>query len=142
MKSFAKLVGKLPLIGKLLIRPYVFNLYQSMTSRERRRNYIHLMVLLVLFILFHGVLAKMGIRALSFDSPMWVKVISVLYAIANICVILSQIYLGFRATHFFLKAPLRAGKNDCGYSDAETVVMIIVTLGGQIVFFSLYLWYS
>ncbi|MEK7514468.1 MAG: hypothetical protein AAB587_01455 [Patescibacteria group bacterium] len=143
MKSFAKLVGMLPFIGKMLIRPYVFNLYQSTRGEERRWSYVYLMVLLVLLTLFHGVLAKMGIRALSFDSPIWVKAISALYTITNICVILSQIYLGFRATCFFLRArENRAWRNDTGYSAAEAVTMIAVTLAGQIIFFSLYLWYS
>ena len=142
MKSFAKLIGKLPFAGKLAIRPTIFSFYQSVTERERRRNYLWLLLLFVSFVLLHGVQAKMGIEALGFDSPIWAKMVSALYAAANICVIVTQIYLGFRVTRFVFTAPyprMRRKGND--YSAKQANTMLVVTLGGQVIFLILYCWY-
>jgi hypothetical protein len=143
MESFAKLIGKLPFAGKIAIRLIIFSFYQSMTAQKRRWNYLWLMLLLVFFVLFHGVQAQMGIEALSFDAPYVVKVVSALYAVANVCVVLTQMYLGFRATHFLFCAPYpRMQRRDRGYSAANTAIMFAITLGGQTIFCFLYNLYS
>ena len=142
MKRFAKLIGRLPFAGKMTIRPFIFTLYHSTTMEERKRSYLRFVVLIIFFVLLHGVQAEMGIRALSFNSPLWAKAISGLYAIANISVVLTQIYLGFKATRFRFCAPLpRAKRKDDGYSSADALIMMAVTLGGQILFLFFYNWY-
>jgi hypothetical protein len=142
MKSFAKLIDKLPFAGKLTIHPVIFGLYQSTTKEERRSSYLQILGLLILFILFHVLQVNMGIKALEFNAPVWVKVVSALYAIANTCIVLTQIYLVFRTTRFYFCAPLpRMMREYAGYSDVQAVTMIAVTLGGQIIFLSLYYWF-
>lgn len=143
MKGFAKLIGRLPFAGKMSIKSLVFGLYQSTTREERQWSYAKLAGLLVLFILLHGVQMKMGIRALEFDSPIWAKVVSAIYAIANFCVVLTQIHLGYRTTRFFFRGLYpRVKRSYTEHSGTEVAIMLVVTLGGQIIFLSQYLWYS
>lgn len=143
MKEFARFIGMLPFAGKMTIRPLVYRFYQSTTKTERRRSYLHLVVLLVFFVLFHAVQAKMGVQALSFNAPTWVKAISGLYALANICVVLTQMYLGFRATNFLFKGLYpRTNRSHPKWTDVEVVTILAVTLGGQIVFLLLYSLYK
>jgi len=143
VKSFVKLIGRLPFAGKIPIRPFVFGLYQSTTTAKRRRSYLWLMALLVLLVVAYGAGARMGVRALSFDSPTWAKAISVAYVVVNACIILTQIYLGFRATRFCLRASYpRVKRSNTGYSYAEIAVMFVVTSTGQFMFFLLYFLYN
>lgn len=143
MKKFTKFIGKFPFSGKISIRSLVFSLYQSTTVVERRKSYLRLVALLVLFVLVHGVQAGMGVQVLGFDSPIWAKAISGLYALINICVVLAQVHLGFRTTQFFFKGLFpRRRRSYVEYSGAEANVMCTVTLGGQIIFLLLYLLYK
>lgn len=143
MKGFTKLIGRLPFTGKMSIKPLVFGLYQSTTREERLWSYAKFASFLVLFILLHGVQMKMGIRALEFDSPIWTKVVSAIYAIVNFCVVLIQIHLGYRTTRFFFRGLYpRAKRGYTEHSSTEVAIMLAVTLGGQIIFLSQYLWYS
>ncbi len=143
MRSFAKFIGRLPFVGKMSIKPLVFALYQSTTPEERRWNYFKLASFLTLFILLHGVQMQMGITALKFDSPVWAKIVSAFYGVTNFCVVLTQIHLGYRTTRFFLKGLYpRVRRNYTKHSGSEVAIMLAVTLGGQIIFLSQYLWYS
>ena len=143
MKSFAKFIGRLPFSGKMSIKPLVFGLYQSTTWEERQWNYAKLAGFLVLFILIHGVQMTIGIRALEFESPVWAKVVSAFYAIANFFAVLTQVYLGYRTTRFFFRDLYpRVKRSYTEHSGTEVAIMHIVTLGGQIIFFSQYLWYG
>ena len=143
MKRFAKLIGMFPFCGKLTIRPFVFGIYQSTTGGGRWKNYAALMVVLLLFILLHGLQAKMGVEALNFSAPIWVRGVAGLYALINACVVLTQIHLVFRATYFSLAKPLAKEKRVyyC-HSEAEKLKMIVITLGGQIVFLLIYILYK
>lgn len=143
MKSLAKLIGKLPFAGKMSVRRKISALYQSTTAGARRQNYLYFMVFLAIFVLLHAVQACMGIETMSFDAPLWVRGIGAFYATVNICVSLTQVYLGFRATRFCLCAPYpRTVKKDDGFTDAQATAMVAVTLGGQILFLLLYLRYK
>lgn len=139
MKSFAKFISRLPFTGKISIKQLVFGLYQATTPEERRRSYLKLAALLVLFILPHAVQMKMGISALGFNSPIWAKGVSALYALANSCVVLTQIHLGYRTTRFFFWGLYpRAKRSYAKHSGTEVAIIRAVTLGGQIIFLSLY----
>ena len=139
MKWFTKFVGRLPFAGKMSIRPLVFGLYHSTTAVERRKSYLYILTLLVFFVLLHAVQARMGIQALGFNSPIWAKAISGLYALANVFVVLTQLHLGFRTTRFFFGGLYpRSKRSYVDYSGAEVEIMLAVTIGGQIVFLSLY----
>ncbi len=142
MKGFAKFIAKLPLMGKLTIRPLVFGVYQSTNTTERANRYLWFMVVLVLYLLLHAVQAIIGINALGFNSPVWVKVICALYAFINACVVLAQFYLGYRVTRFNLGNTYpRTERSYDDHSDTEVLIMKIVTIGGQTVFLSLFFWY-
>ena len=139
MKILAKLIGTLPLAGKMVIRPLVFHLYQSPSTEQRSQNYARLILLLVLLAILHLVQMSLGIEAVLCTSPMWAKVVSVLYAIANFCVALTQVQLSFRATGFYRKGSYPQKKRGYKkYSTQQELHMIIVTIGGQIVFFTQY----
>ncbi|KKR35404.1 MAG: hypothetical protein UT67_C0002G0028 [Candidatus Magasanikbacteria bacterium GW2011_GWA2_40_10] len=146
MNSFTRFVGKLPLSGKMLIRPALFGLYQSTTLSERRLKYWSLIIFFSFFVFVHGLQAALGVEALGFESPVWTKTIFGLYALVNISVVLAQISLGLRATQFFFKkgngsfSPKR--KRYINYSKSEVKTMLVVTLGGQIIFILFYTWYS
>lgn len=143
MKWFSKFVGRLPFAGKMSIKPLVFALYQSTTSIERLKSYISILILLIFFVLLHTVQARMGIQALSFNSPIWAKAISGLYALANIFVVMTQLHLCFRTTRFFFVGLYpRRKRSYAGYSGDEMMTMLVVTLVGQIVFLSLYSLYK
>jgi hypothetical protein len=142
MKWFTKLVGRLPFAGKMSIRPLVFGLYHSTTAIERRNSYLRILRLLAFFVLLHAVQTEMGIQALGFDSPIYAKAISGLYVLANVLVILTQLHLVFRTTRFFFSGLYpRSKRGYVGYSGAEMAIMLAVTIGGQIVFLSLYILY-
>jgi len=142
MKSFFRFIGMLPFIGKIGIKLLVYHFYQSMTASERKQSYLHLIVFLAYSILLHATQAMVGIQALSFNSPLWVKVISGLYAIINICVILTQAYLGLRITNFWRRGMCpRTNKAMPEWTISEVATMLAVTFGGQIFFITLYLWY-
>mgnify|MGYP001600585050 FL=1 len=99
--------------------------------------------LLVLYIFFHGIQAEIGFEALHFDAPVWVRIIFGLYATANTCVVLTQIYLLYRITIFLFKASLpRIKRNPPEFSDVEKVRMVGITIGGQILFFVFFLAYQ
>lgn len=137
MKWFTKFVGRLPLSGKMPIRLLVFGLYHSTTAVERRKSYLYILTILVFFVLLHVVQAIMGIQVLGFNSPIWAKAISGLYALVNVFVVLTQLHLGFRTTRFFFRGLYpRSKRSYIDYSGAE--VAMAVTLVGQIVFLSLY----
>lgn len=143
MKGFTKFIGRLPFAGKMSIKPLVFGLYQSTTQEERQWAYAKLAGLLVAFILLHGVQMTMGVEALEFDSPIWAKVVSALYAIVNFCVVLTQLHLGYRTTRFYFKGLYPKTKR--GYTEHsgnEVAIMLAVTLGGQIIFLSQYSWFN
>jgi hypothetical protein len=143
MKKFAKFVGKFPFAGKMSIRPLIFNLYQTTSETERRHTFLCLMGLLVVFIFFHALQARMGIQALKFESPNWAKLIFALYAIINISVVITQIYLCYRAIRFYVLAVFpqrKRGYND--YPAKESIKMVIVTLSGQFIFLSFYFLYQ
>lgn len=142
MKGFSKFIGKLPFAGKIWIRPLALKVYQSTTASERRQKFLYLMAILVLFVLSHAIQAMAGIYALSFDSSFWAKAISALFAVVNVCVVLTQIYLGIRVTHFCICAPYpRVKRTGNNYSTVEVVTMFAVTSSGQIIFCLFYLWY-
>lgn len=146
MKSFTKFVSKLPFSGKALIRPVIFALYQSIAASERKQNYLNAIFLLTLFILAHAVQVSFAVRMMSFDAPAWVRVISAFYALVNICVCVVQMHICFRATRFYLYAPYpRAARNGRGAPNVkmtiEGMIALVITLSGQIFFFSLYFHY-
>jgi hypothetical protein len=143
MKSFSKFVGRFPFSGKVSIRMLAFGLYHSTSTTARRWNYFFLMALLILFVVLHGVQMKMGIEALYFESPVWAKVISATYAFANFSVALTQAYLIWRVTRFFLRGLYPRMKRRCiEYSGNEVAVMFAVTIAGQIIFVSQYIHYG
>ena len=142
MKSCAQLVGKLPFAGKITLRPFIFGLYLSTTKERRRTAWLNLLALLIIFSLGHGKQVRMGIKICEYGVPVWVRAIGALYAMINASVILTQVYLAYRITRFYFRGPLpRMDRTYVEYSAAQTMTMTAVTLGGQILFGALYLWF-
>ena len=135
MKFFSKLIGQLPLAGKLMIRPMLFSVYLSTNKTQRNLNYAFALVLLLFLVWAHSYQAVSGIEALFISPPLWAKSISALYASVNIGVTIVQAYLCFKLTHFVFRARLtRTRKFIPDYTLIEVLTMLTVTLGGQIVF--------
>lgn len=141
MKRFVSFISAFPFSGKVIIRSRVYKFYQSRTKEEQKRNYLFLIALLIFSFFGHTAQAAMGVQ-LIFHSPLWLKALSSLYTAANICVILVQIYIGYRVTSFLSKNLSARGKRLVPkYTTAEIVGMVAATWGGQIIFLSLYFLY-
>ncbi len=138
------MVGKLPFSGKMSIAPSIFKFYNSTNSTDRKKAYSTLALLLIAFVFFHGIQAQMGIKGLSYQAPLIVKVLFGLYATVNICVTVTQFYLLARSTYFLLtsKTYPRAERKWKEHTDKAKIWMLIVTLGGQAVFLTCYMCYS
>ena len=136
MRSFVRFVNRLPLAGKLAIRPFIFSLYQSTTKKERRRRYLSVLILFGFLFCTHVYQAWSGFRVFSFNAPIWAKAIGGLYALVNASVVVAQVSLLIRATRFFWKGAFpRTKYRQCRlFSSSEALTMMVVTLGGQIVF--------
>jgi hypothetical protein len=143
MKTLARFVGKLPFSGKVLVRLLALLFFYSTTKISRWLIYICLMVFLALFILVHGAQVVFGLEVMYFTCPIWAKLYSGFYALANLCVVLTQIYISFRATHFLCKGRYSRVKRSIVYkwTLAEVVFMLVVTLGGNVAFLAIYIEY-
>lgn len=139
MKKFARTISYLPLAGKIWIAPVVFGLYGATTNSRRTAWFCLALILLVLFIFAHGKQAQIGFEALHLDAPTWVRIIFGLFAVANACVTLTQIYILYRITVFLFTASLpRTKRSRPGFSLIEKLRMIGVTSVGMALFFVLY----
>lgn len=135
MKRFTKIIGKLPLSGKVAIRQLVFGIVQSTTWEVRKRYYIGFMILLTISIPVHGMQLLLGLIALGFNSPIWARIVSVLYALVNLCVILTQAYLGYRMIRFVSRQLYsQVKRNYIDYSFDKSLTMTAITLGCQLIF--------
>lgn len=142
MKRFARFIGTLPFLGRMKIRPRAYAFYLSTTRTQRRQNFTHLLVLLMFFVLLHAYLAWFGFYAMNFESPFWVKGIYGFYALVNSCVALVQVHLSFRA-YIFLHKELypQAKRSYPKWTSTEELIMWVVTLGGNVIFFVCYFKY-
>lgn len=136
MKNFVRLINELPFSGKCLTQLAVSTLCQTTTHAERTIVYVlSLLMLLAMFIAAHTLQAMLGVRVLFFEPPIWVRIVSILYIIANVCVVLVQAHLSLRITHFYLFAPYSNSKKSLPpYSVIQITTMAVVTLVGQLVF--------
>lgn len=144
MNGLVRLINGFPFAGKPAIRRLIFDMYQSTTAVERRRRYLQTMGWLIVFALLHAGQATMGIYALGFNAPIWVKIIDVLYVAANVGVVIAQIQLCFRATRFFFRFRdlfSKTNRNYTDYSDAAAGMMVALTLVGQAIFLFPWFWY-
>lgn len=140
MKRFATLVGRFPLAGKIPIKPIVFCLYQSTSRYERTYSYTQLLVLLLLLIALHLFQVWIAYTVLASPTPVWVQLVSVLYILANGCVIMAQAHLWYRATAFYFSGTAYRQKMRTyrPHSEAEVQLMLGVTFGIQILFYGIY----
>lgn len=137
MKAFSLFIGRLPLAGKLSIRPLFSDLYCSQSFPERLKRYFVLIGVLVLFIFAHGMQARMGIQlATTFNKPFWVVIIGGLYAIINLAVSVAQMYLAYKATRFLFRNRYLRSKSQAlrDLSVIEILIAAVVTLSGQLIF--------
>ena len=143
MKTFVRLVSALPFSGKIGISPSYYKFLGSRTKSDQISNYYLLLLLLVVMVLCHGVQAQMGFEALSFNSPVWAKVISMIYAAVNILVVVVQAYLIYQTTvHLFKGRLCKTERPIHGFTSSEVLTAFLVTLGGQIAFLVPYIIYS
>lgn len=113
------------------------------TKKERRWNYLCSLSLLIFFILIHALQAQMGIEALSFHSPLWVKIIVAVYALVNISVLITQAYLALRITRSLFTSPCARKKRTAPlWTIGEVLTTVVVTFGGQMIFRCYYLYYK
>lgn len=84
-----------------------------------------------------------GVEAFRFDSLVWAKTISAAYIMVNLCVVMVQIHLVYRAARFYFKRLYPKTKKDyIWYSFNEIITMFLVTSAGQVVFFIQFLWFA
>lgn len=136
MRGFVRFINRLPFAGKMSIRPLVFLLYSSTTRGRQWASYAGLIILLAVFVVGHSFQARDGMAA-AMAGPVSVKIVGGLYAVANISVVIAQVYLAGRVTLFIRRGLTpRRKKAYRGFSLTSVIIMIAVTLGGQIVFLS------
>jgi predicted membrane protein len=135
-------MGRLPLAGKFAVHATFFSVIAATNPLKRWVSYV-LFVGLVGFLTYgHGNQAIMGIEATFFASPLWAKIISIIYMAINTCVIVLHIYLAYRATKCVRRKQYsKAPRKHTDYSWREIITAAAVTLGGQLIFTAQYLWY-
>ncbi len=134
MKKIAIFIGKLPFVGKLVIRPVIFGLYQSQTFYKRLIYYCLLVVILLYFVFVHGSQMISAIKYFNLNSSFILKGVCCVFAVVNFCVTLTQLYLIYRSTCFFIKGKyLKKIHHYRDYSFLEKVIMFVTTLSGQII---------
>jgi len=140
MKRFATQIGRLPLAGRIPIKPIVFCLFQSTNQFERTYSYIQLMVLLLTLIGLHAFQMWIALTVITFPTPAWVQLVSIVYILGNGCVIFAQAHLCYRATLFyFSRSAYRQKMRDYRpHSQDEIRLMLGVTFTIQILFFGIY----
>ncbi len=144
IKTFAKTISKLPLSGKGILTPLIFEFYNSTNKKDRRKSYFLIIALLSICILAHVAQAQIGIHGLGFNTPIIFKIVFGLYACVNLCVSLTQLYLFIRCTHFLLtsKTYPRFKRLRKEYTGKQTVLMLVFTYICQIIFSICYTLYS
>lgn len=139
MRTYFSVISRLPLAGKLAIRP----VYLSTNPKRRYTNYAVLINTLLLYSVGHLYQAVIGATFLWFDAPLWVKALGVAYAVINGSVVLFHIYLGARVTRFlFKKRYPKTERAPKSFSASEALWMVGVTLGGQLAVLVAYFVYS
>lgn len=145
IKRFKSFVARLPFSGKFIIGQLFMNLYtNSPTPTKRAINYLILIVLLAIYIIAHGYQAQLGLEAfLKFNSPPYVLFIFFLYSIINISVVIVQAYLAIRATMYMYKSHNYhiSFKPHSFHSNSSTIIALLVTLAGQLIFCAFYFMY-
>jgi|GEM_PF-3633384 hypothetical protein len=137
-KSFFKLVSKMPFVGKVLIRAYLFKFYHSRTYSARLKNFHQILILLSALIFFHETQIALGAVIFLLASCVFIKILAIMYITANISVTILQTRLVGRAVNFLnFKLPLTNRKYKNPYSTFQAIEMFLVTFGGIFGFFFL-----
>jgi hypothetical protein len=143
MRRLTIWMGRLPLAGKLTIRPLLFDIYTATSRKKRIVWYIVFMAVIVLSLIGHGAQAQMGLEAFQFHSPLWARAYSVLYACVNSCVVVVHAYLGYRTTRFLQRGRYpKSRRQYTHHSGGETATAFLVTMAGQLTFALQYIWYA
>ena len=101
------------------------------------------MLFLGVNVILHAAQAALGIVALGFNAPVWVKIFMGLYALTNSIVTLAQTSLTFRAIQFYFRGLYSRGKKNYHHniSTSEWKTMMAVTWVGQTAFVLLFAFY-
>jgi hypothetical protein len=144
MKKFAKFISSLPFSGKIALGKLVFAVYFARTFSERKRAFIKVLVILILFLLGHTQQALMGFEGIHSHAPIWIMPIFFLYFLTNTGVVITQIYVTYRVTKFYLGNNYpKENKNILKkISEKSAKRMSIFTWLGQIIFIVPYIIYT
>lgn len=137
-KAFGRFVARFPFAGRLAIRPAYRNFRHS-DEGNRTSRFAWLSKILGLMVLGHGWQSRLGIIAikqlfLKKISAFWLLVF-VGYTAANVAVTIAQATLLMWATYvYFGNKRVTPGKANEPFSGGEVMLMLVVTLGGQLLF--------
>lgn len=138
LKEFTQLVSKFPFAGKIVIRPAYLGFVQA-DKRKRTGRFAWLSSILGVMVFGHGKQAFMGVQAmrLAFSSKIKVfwHLVFVGYTAANVAVTIAQIYLLCWCVYLYLaQRHTRPVGPTADFTLKEILIMMAVTLGGQILF--------
>ena len=140
-RKISDLINKLPLAGKLWLRPALHAVYRADYTTKKYKAVLAY-GLLTLFIFAHGFQAILGYELFQKDINLGVNIIGASYGIVNALVTYTQIVLIIRLSNHLRKfyesekyRNVRIKKMP-EYKNyiLEVITPIVVTLGGQILF--------
>jgi len=143
-KIASKLIGRLPLCGRLAIKPLLIKTY-SASGTEKKSLVFASYLLLTFFVLMHFLQAKLGYDLFCSKTNIAIQLFMLLYATINVLVTYAQFFLLCRLSIHCLKNRnmFRGGyvhkPFNSNFSFAQTAVFLVVTMSGQIMFLTLQL---
>ena len=139
VKAFGRLIGRFPFAGRVAIRP-AFRKFRNAPKGERSSAFSGFSTLMLVMVGGHGWQARLGWLALKKGYLMKVhafwQAIFIGYTAANLAVTFVQstlllwcMYVYFTGQHM---KPGRSAEEP--FTGRELMLMVVVTLGGQLLF--------
>lgn len=129
-------INKLPLAGKLAIKPTLFWAYKATTRKEKFIRISLALLLLIILIFFHYIQMESGWEIYIKTQVVVLQVIGITYAVVNAAVIYTQGVLSLRVLKIVSRSPKRSPcRLHCKpYSFGYVMLCGVVTFGGQVIF--------
>jgi hypothetical protein len=138
-KIIAKQISKLPLCGRLMIKPLLYNTYGASGYKKIVLVVLSYVVLIGL-VLGHSYQANLGYTFFCNNEHVVTKVFMLLYMIVNILVTYVQLFLCYRLFVHCIKQRemFKQHTEDIhkfiGFTPVQVMLMTFITLSGQIMF--------
>ena len=139
IKTLSFWINKLPLSGKLGIRPTMFAVYAEKSFKKKLVKSLAAYFILIMFVIGHSIQAKMGYDALQVQRHFLINFFCGMYALVNVLVTFTQVVLTVRLTAHLIRSfsqeALFSHKITLyDFSWGHKLLAASVTIGGQLLF--------